>query len=77
MWPLVTKGKSMAIVAIMAVSIFGFLCGLFSWIFLDTSLLNAIGLYFSVSLVAGVLPIIFAMLCGNALRPASVETVRS
>ncbi|NDV98988.1 hypothetical protein [Salipiger sp. PrR002] len=67
----------MAIVAIMAGSIFGFLCGLFSWIFLDTSLLNAIGLYFSVSLVVGVLPIIYAGLCGTVLRPATAETVRS
>lgn len=67
----------MAIVALMAGSIFGAFCGLFSWLFLDTSALNAFGLYFSVSVVSGLLPILFAALRGSDLRSASVAVARS
>ncbi len=58
----------MAIVALMAGSIFGALCGLISWIFLDSSALNAFGLYVSVSLVAGLMPLLFATLRGFDMR---------
>lgn len=67
----------MAIVALMAGSIFGAFCGLFSWIFLDTSALNAFGLYFTVSLVSGLLPILFATLRGSDARSTSTVVVRS
>ncbi|WP_353473623.1 hypothetical protein PVT71_06165 [Salipiger sp. H15] len=62
----------MAIVALMAGSIFGALCGLFSWIFLDSSVLNAFGLYLSVSLVTGLFPLLFATLRGNDMRTVPV-----
>ncbi len=67
----------MAIVALMAGSIFGAFCGLFSWIFLDTSALNAFGLYFTVSLVSGLLPILFATLRGSDIRTVAAAVVRS
>ncbi|MBE9637573.1 hypothetical protein IQ782_12025 [Salipiger pacificus] len=61
----------------MAGSIFGAFSGLFSWIFFDTSALNAFGLYFSVSLVSGLLPILFATLRGSDVRTASAVVARS
>ncbi|SDH84635.1 hypothetical protein [Alloyangia pacifica] len=67
----------MAIVALMAGSIFGAFCGLFSWLVLDTSALNAFGLYFTVSLVSGLLPILFAALRGSDAGDASAVVVRS
>ncbi len=67
----------MAIVALMAGSIFGAFCGLFSWVFLDTSALNAFGLYFTVSLVSGLLPILFATLRGSDAGSTSTVVVRS
>lgn len=58
----------MAIIALMAGSFLGAFCGLFSWIALDTPALNAFGLYMSVSLASGLLPILFATLRGGDLR---------
>uniref|UniRef100_A0A2A3K005 Uncharacterized protein n=1 Tax=Alloyangia mangrovi TaxID=1779329 RepID=A0A2A3K005_9RHOB len=67
----------MAIVALMAGSTLGAFCGLFSWLFLDSSALNALGLYFSVSLVSGLLPIVCATLRGGAARSDEAVVVRS
>ena len=72
-----SKGKSMAIVALLAGSTLGAFCGLFAWLFLDTSALSALGLYFSVSLVSGLLPILCASLRGGDAGSDEAVIVRS
>ncbi len=67
----------MAIISLLAGSIFGALCGLFSWLFLDASALNALGLYFTASLVSGLLPIVFVALRGGVAGVQKAVALRS